>query len=837
MSTTPHVLIVEDSDDDAELLLRDLKRNGLEITYCRADTPEGVSELLQRERFDIVLSDFNLRQHNFLDVRKVLKEFDPELPVIVVSGSIGEENAVALMREGVADFVIKGNTARLIPAVQRELAAVEQQLARREADQRFRDVAEVSSDWIWETDREHRYTFFSDKFSESEWADPTTSLGKTCWELAGANPKEDEHWQSHVADLEARRPFESFLVSFQAPTGARFHVSLSGVPVLDRDGKFRGYRGTATDETPIVEAFWRAEEAEALLRDAVESISEGFVIYDAEDRIVTVNEAYRKMFPEVADLLVPETRFESLLRAAVERDVYPEAVGREKDWLAEALDDHHNLAGSNVFRLNGGRWALVTERRMSNGGIAGLTMDITALKTVEAELDHITSHDRLTGLPNQALLTGLLAQALKRVQDSGGAVAMACLELVSLTGIRDSHGIEAGDAAIQEAGRRLMETVAARDAVAHIGGGQFLILITGLKDDADALSSVETILSRFDQGFCHGGVEIPMRIAAGVSTAPGDASEPDAIIRNASTAMHRAKELPTRRYQFYSTEMTDAAVARSSIEGDLYRAIENDELFLHYQPQVDARTFELVGCEALVRWRHPTRGLISPGEFIPIAEQTGLIVPIGEHVLRMACIQARAWRDAGKTLQPISVNLSAVQLSDPNLEQTIVSVLEETGVPPCDIKLELTESAILHDVESVTRTTRRLASHGISFAIDDFGMEHSALSHLSELPVDALKIDRSFLAKMTVDRAHAALFQAIVAMAHSLGMTAVAEGVEDSSQLVYLRAYGCDTLQGFYLSRPIPAEQYTPLLDAGKVVPLSEPSEAGGDGLPHSSAA
>ncbi len=440
----PRILIVEDSDDDAELLTRELRRAGIESTFQRVDSAAGVKQALRDGPWDIVLSDYNLPQQSFPDILKCLREVDADIPVIVVSGSIGEENAVALMREGVADFIFKGNLSRLIPAIQRELSAAAQQNARRESDQRFRDIVEVSGDWIWETDENHRYTFFSNRFHEAEWA-PAASLGKTPWELAGADVEEDEHWQAHLSDLEAHQTFRNFLFSFVTPTGNRQHVSISGVPVFDRSGVFRGYRGTATDETPVVEAFWRAEEAEALLRDAVDSISEGFVIFDAEDRIAMVNDAFRKLYPDITDLAVPGVPFEDILRAAVDRGVYPDAKRNSSEWISARLDDHRDLSGSIVERLADGRWVLVTERRMSNGGIAGLRMDITALKKAEAQRDHLAYHDATTGLPNKALFTDRLTQAIGRIAHSGGAVAVACLELTSLNDIRDSHGLDAGD--------------------------------------------------------------------------------------------------------------------------------------------------------------------------------------------------------------------------------------------------------------------------------------------------------------------------------------------------------------------------------------------------------
>jgi EAL domain-containing protein (putative c-di-GMP-specific phosphodiesterase class I) len=285
--------------------------------------------------------------------------------------------------------------------------------------------------------------------------------------------------------------------------------------------------------------------------------------------------------------------------------------------------------------------------------------------------------------------------------------------------------------------------------------------------------------------------------------------------------VRRAKERPGQRYQFYDAEMTNAAISRTTLDRDLRRALDNDELFLAYQPQVNAHTYRLVGAEALVRWQHPTRGATPPCEFIPIAEESGLIVALGEHVLRLACRQARIWRDEGVRI-PIAVNLSAVQLSEPSLHRRVFSILQEAGVPPDAIRLELTESAILHDVRAATETMRRLAADGIRFALDDFGMEHSALSHLSDLPFESLKIDRSFVVRMMEGRGHAALLQAIVAMIHSLGMTAIAEGVEQPGQLAYLKAYGCDVIQGFLFSRPVMPQAFAPFLAAGIVRPLRD---------------
>ena len=819
------ILIVEDSEDDAQLLLRELRRDGLDPVFRRVETIAGVKEAMQESAWDIVISDYNLPQQSFPEMMQAIRGSDADIPVIVVSGSIGEENAVALMREGVADFVYKGSLSRLIPAMKRELDAAAARVARRESDQRFRDIVEVSGDWIWETDEQHRYTFFSNRYEEADWAESAASLGKTPWEVAGATVDQDEHWQAHISDREAHQAFRNFLFSFMSDSGSRHHVSMGGVPVFDRSGAFRGYRGTATDQTPIVAAFWRAEEADALLRDAVESISEGFVIFDSEDRIVLANEAFRKLYAEVADFARPGVPFEDFLRAALEHGVFPDARGRESEWINARLENHRDLSGSVVQRLADGRWVMVSERRMSNGGIAGLRMDISALKKAEAQRDHLADHDATTGLPNLSLFTERLVEAIGHAERSGGTIAVVCLELTSLHDIRDTHGLDAGDTAIREAARRLSDAITAGETIAHIGGGQFLVLRRAIADEPAGMRSVEALLATLAAGFRINQAEVLLKAAAGVSMVSGGEGDADSAIRYATTAMHHAKIEPGGSYEFYNAEMTSAAVSRSVLEADLRRAVERDELFLVYQPQVNAHNYKLVGAEALLRWRHPTRGLIGPCDFIPIAEESGLIGSIGEHVLKMACRQARAWRERGAKF-PVAVNLSALQLADDDLDRRIAAIVEEAGLPPDAIMLELTESAILRDAAAAARTMQRLAAGGMRFALDDFGMEHSALSHLSDLPFDFVKIDRAFVSRMTESRGHSALFQAIVAMIHSLGMTAIAEGVEQPSQLIYLQAYGCDILQGYLFSRALSAEEFEPLLTAEIVLPSVESGTA-----------
>jgi PAS domain S-box-containing protein len=381
-----HVLIVEASTDDAERMLHALRAGGFAPVATRVESAPSMRAALLQRPWDIVLSDCRLPDFGAAAL-DLVRELGGGVPVLIVSGAIGEETAAELMRAGAADVLLKENMAsRLALAVQRELAAAAARQSAARNEQRFRDIAEVAGDWIWETGPDHRFSFFAGQRLEALAIRPQTVLAKTRWEHAGIDPEVNEHWRSHKADLDAHRPFRGFRYALTTSAGALLHVSVNGKPVFDDAGAFVGYRGTATDETAIVEAQRRAGQAEALLRDAVDSISEGFVIYDHEDRLVVCNESYLRLYPESAERIVVGARFEDILRGGLARGQYAAATGRENEWLAERMRQHRDLKGAVEQRLNNGRWALVTERRMRNGGTAGLRIDITALKTAQQAL-------------------------------------------------------------------------------------------------------------------------------------------------------------------------------------------------------------------------------------------------------------------------------------------------------------------------------------------------------------------------------------------------------------------------------------------------------------------
>ncbi|HUC61270.1 MAG TPA: EAL domain-containing protein [Alphaproteobacteria bacterium] len=824
----------------------------------------------------------------------------------------------------------------------------------RESEARLRDFVDAGSDWRWEMDAELRFTAIAQNATGENGNEFAFLIGKTRWEGLGVDFERDENWRRHREDVLAHRPFRNFRYRAEFPSGRVYHLRVSGNPVLDPVGRFAGYRGIATDETAEVETRLRAERAEALLRDAVDSISEGFVIYDADDRLVMCNEAYRRLYPANSHRMVPGITFEEVLRGGLAEGQYREAVGREAEWLKERMAQHADPRGAIEQKLSDGRFAIVTERRMRSGGIAGLRIDVTALKLAEQEMhereaqfasiadhlpgvifrrvrkpngavhytyvspgirkivgvepeafirdgtlfselmhpadregyiaatrhsaetltpfecelrlntsqygtrwmrfasrprrlengdtvwdglalditdlkdaeahrDYLAYYDQLTGLPNQVLFVDRLQQTLMQAERAGVKVAVLCLEITSLKDIRGSWGLATADAVTRQAALRLQAALRSGDTVAHAGGGVFYTLLGGLKHATDTTVPIRKIVETFDAPFSADNREFYAKATVGISLYPDDDAGADALLRNAGTALDRAKSMPGQSYEFYSAQMTHRAVLRVNTESELRRAIDHGELEVYYQPQVHPTSFAITGVEALVRWRHTTRGIVGPSEFISLAEETGLIVPLGESVLRMACTQSKIWQDAGLATFPVSVNVSGLQLMRDDLAERVLAILDETGLSAASLKLELTESTILHDVEAVARTINLLYSAGVSFAVDDFGIEHSALSHLSHLPIDTLKVDHSFVARMTADSVHAALVQAIISMTHAIHKKAVAEGVETLDELTYLHAYQIDALQGFLFSPPVPPDEFEVLLKARTLLPRAKP--------------
>jgi diguanylate cyclase (GGDEF)-like protein len=424
----------------------------------------------------------------------------------------------------------------------------------------------------------------------------------------------------------------------------------------------------------------------------------------------------------------------------------------------------------------------------------------------------MAQHDALTELPNRMLLHDRIGQAIAQAQRNRGVLALLFIDLDRFKTVNDSLGHPVGDRLLKMVGERLVACTRGSDTIARIGGDEFVVLLGNLEEPEDARHVAQKVLDALSEPVTIDGHELKVTPSVGICAYPHDGEDVETLMRNADTAMYYAKQMGRNNYQFFTQAMNDAAQERLLLENDLRHAIDRSEFTLHFQPLLEVRTGAIRGLEALVRWRHPDRGLVPPSEFIPAAEETGLIGPIGEWVLRQACAQARAWHEAGHPELQVSVNCSAQQFQREGFVDTVGRVLRETGLSAARLDLEITESVIIQHSEEVIARFKRLEDMGVRIAIDDFGIGYSSLSYLKRFAVHQLKIDQSFVRDIHSDPDDAAIVSAIIAIAHSLGLEVVAEGVETPEQLAFLKSLGCDAAQGYYFSKPLPPEEFAELL-------------------------
>jgi diguanylate cyclase (GGDEF)-like protein len=450
--------------------------------------------------------------------------------------------------------------------------------------------------------------------------------------------------------------------------------------------------------------------------------------------------------------------------------------------------------------------------------------DLSERKRYESRIEYLATHDDLTGLPNRNLMRDRITQAIAHARRSTRLLALLYVDFDRFKVINDGFGHPFGDAALQAVGKRLGSIVREGDTVARQGGDEFLILLCDLRKSGDARRVAQKVLDAFAQPLVVDGRECQLSVSVGVSLFPADGGDPETLIDNADVAMFRAKKLGGNACQFFTYGMSEEARRRVDIETRLRSAVGRGELHLAYQPKVDLATGGIVGCEALVRWRHPSLGVVSPAQFIPIAEDSGLIVPIGDWVLHNACAQGKAWHDAGLPPVVVSVNVSARQFLQQDVVAWIEKALNDTGLAPERLELELTESLIAQDVEKVIVTMKSLKDMGVCLSIDDFGTGYSSLNYLRHLRVDSLKIDQSFIRNLITEIDDATITLAVISLAHSLRMKAVAEGVETEAQCGFLRLNRCDMIQGYLFSKPVPAAEFDAMLRADRRLRMEHPA-------------
>jgi diguanylate cyclase (GGDEF)-like protein/PAS domain S-box-containing protein len=678
-------------------------------------------------------------------------------------------------------------------------------------------------------------------------------------------------------------------------------------------------------QSKVEAALALARTAETRLLEAIDLLPEGIVILDAEGRYVAWNRQYAAIYTGTVDYLKVGGKLEDAVRAGLGRGEYPEAIGREEEWLAARMARLKNPGPRHEQTLANGRCILIEDRPTSDGGIVSLGVDITEMKQREASfrllfdsnpmpmfvcngetwsitavndaaikhygftrqrfaamsladihcaveatsldgwrdagtdafagksfkhvrrdgslievelrastlmhegvasvlvaviditdrkltefrVTHMSRHDVLTNLPNRVLLSEHMQEALAGVA-KGDSAAVLFLDLDKFKVVNDTLGHSAGDSLLKEVARRLYRCVRKTDTVARLGGDEFAVLLAGACPPAEISRICERILEEMQAPILLAGKEISIGVSIGIATAPADAMTPEELFRCSDLAMYAAKDEGRGKYRFFKKAMDEKARARASLESALSLAIGREELELHYQPLVSLETGAITCMEALVRWRHPTRGLVPPSEFIPVAEETGMIVALGEVVLRRACADAAAWPAGVK----VAVNVSALELESPGFFNRVVTTLDATGLSPRSLEIEVTETAVMSNIQRSIALLKDIRALGVDIAMDDFGTGYSSLSFLRTAPFDKLKIDRAFIRDSSASADGREILAAIVSLARTLGMSTTAEGVETVEQREIARALGCTELQGYLFSPPKPLGELKALLDA-----------------------
>ncbi|MDH5326511.1 MAG: EAL domain-containing protein [Gammaproteobacteria bacterium] len=679
-----NILLVEDSQDDLCLVLRVLNNGGLDANCVRVENRGEMLSALQSRQWDVVLSDYNLPGFSGTEALQLLQSTGIDLPFIIVSGAIGEETAVTVMRAGAHDYIMKNNLARLVPAIERELREVQVRRARIAASEDLRLAAKV---------------------------------------------------------------FESSV--------------------------------------------------------------EGIVITDAETRILRVNKAFTNITGYTqADILGQTPKI--LRSGRHSEDFYKEmwhSINEKGYWQGEVWNRRRS---GEIYP----EWLSISVVRTENNEvshyIAGFT-DLSAQKWAEERIQHLTHYDALTDLPNRTLFRSRFKQPMVNALHNNRRVALLHLDLDRFIKINDTLGHHTGDRLLQQVSRRLVASIHDRDFVSRFGGDEFAIACPDLDQSVEVDAIAHSVMKVFSEPFWVEGREIFLTPSIGIAIFPDDTQDYDELVKFADTAVHHAKR-QGGSYQFYHKAMNVDSADRLKMESALRRALDRQEFELYFQPQIHLTSDNIIGFEALLRWKPTNNEIVLPNQFIPLLEETGLIISVGEWVLRSACLHIRRLMDTINMPIPIAVNLSPTQFRYKDLVGMIRTVLDETGVDPCWLELEITETSVMEDPEHALETLKSLYDMGIRLAIDDFGTGYSSLSYLKKLPLNVLKIDQSFVSDIVHDKDDAAIVDSIIAMSHRLNLKVVAEGIEDKAQLEFLREHDCDIGQGFLYAQPMRADQVVEML-------------------------
>ena len=597
--------------------------------------------------------------------------------------------------------------------------------------------------------------------------------------------------------------------------GASGWVHVVVLPWVDENAQVQFVRGTLHDITDRKQAEEAMRGSEERLFGIINVANETIIAVDQDFNVVLFNPAAEKMFGCAAaeaigasiDRFIPvnlrEGHRHHMTRFAAHEDS-SRRMGEAIQVTALRGDGAEFPAEASIAKLTQNGRPLYSV----------ILTDVSVRRRDEERLRFLANYDALTTLPNRAFFNERLTSALAMARRSGKGLAVMFIDLDRFKNINDTLGHEAGDCVLREVANRLTGIVRESDTVARLGGDEFVVLVEQLSDNPSLGGLAQKLIKAVAAPIVLDGREYHLTASVGISAYPADGSDGATLLKNADVAMYRAKEQGKNNFQFYAAQMNANALERLTLESALRRALEREEFLLHYQPKVDFRSGRVTGMEALVRWERPGKGMVPPAQFIPLAEETGLIVPLGEWVLLTACASNRAWQREGMPPLRVAVNLSARQFAHASLVRDVAHILLVTGLDPASLELEITESMVMGNPQQAVQTLHQIKSMGVALALDDFGTGYSSLAYLRRFPLDHIKIDRSFIHDIPGNADAVAIIDAILAMSHSLRLKVVAEGVENIAQFEFLRDRGCDEMQGFYFSRPLPASEFRALVYA-----------------------
>jgi len=817
------VLLVDDSPSFLSAAQRQLSyQAGIQFVGSATSGSEAL-RLIQERAPDLVLMDIVMPDMNGIDATRRIKRHANAPRVVMLTLHDNAEYRYHAQLAGADGFIAKSELEMALPAMIESLfncvadkdnsSSLKEQTDTKnaqESEARLRLALEAGEigifDWNIETgaiswSQEHAKIFGL----RLEDFDSTYAGFARC-----VHPDDLPGLEQAVVKARQTRGMYKHKFRIIWPDGSLHWVSGKGRFSYSEIGRAVRMTGVVMDVSEAVQTVFDLDEKSARLQAIFNTDPQCIKLLDSDGIIREMNQCGLDLLG-VADphAVIGKSLLDFILPQ------YHESVAA---FLQGVLQGNRGALAFEVFCADGRqRWveshaALFDSPTHGKNLILSVTLDITERKQAEEQLSFLAQHDTLTGLPNRLLFTDRLQQTMIEAERHQRLAGVAFLDLDSFKNINDSLGHDIGDVTLVAVAARLREALRPGDTVARLGGDEFAIVLSDIAKVEDTPMIAQRILEIFTEPFHVDGREMFISASLGVTLYPMDGSDAETLLRNADTAMYRAKVHGRSTCQFYTAEMTQRANEDMALEGALRHAIAREELLLHYQPIVDLNNGRILGVEALMRWQHPQLGLIPPGRFIPLAEESGLIVPLGTWALRQACEQTRAWRTAGFNDLYVAVNLSSRQFREPDLANSIAQVLTDTGVEGIHLVLELTESMLLTNIENTTQMMQELDAMGVRFAVDDFGTGYSSLSYLKRFPIDVLKIDQSFVRDITTDPDDAAIVRAIITMAHSLGMRVVAEGVETREQLSFLRANSCDAMQGYYFSKPLPADRITELI-------------------------